>query len=100
MTEQRAIRLGRPRPGVRPGAGAAIGAALRGIPVVLAWLISATTALAASPSPGAAGDPRSPGQGPGLVGDPLFAVLAVVGLGLASVLVTLGWVRLTTRRGA
>ena len=73
------------------------------LPVIvtgLAWLMGTTTVIAASPSPGAAGDPRSSGQGPGLVGDPAFAVLAVVAIGLASVLVTLAWVRLTTRRGA
>ncbi len=64
------------------------------------WLSLATTALAASPSPGAGGgDPRSPGQGPGLVGDPLFALLVVVAIGIGSVLATLVYVRLTARRG-
>ena len=66
-----------------------------------AWLAIATTALAATPTPGAeAGDPRSSGQGPGLVGDPLFAVLAVVVIGVTAVLVTLAWIRLTARRNA
>ena len=34
------------------------------------------------PSPAQVGDPRSSGQGPGLVGDPGFALLAVVAIGL------------------
>jgi hypothetical protein len=55
--------------------------------------------LAATPTPaGEAGDPRSSGQGPGLVGDPLFAVLAVVVIGLTAVLVTTAWIRMTARR--
>jgi hypothetical protein len=67
----------------------------------LAWLASATATVAASPSPGApAGDPRSAGQGPGLVGDPLFALLAVVGIGVLSVVATLIYVRLTADRDA
>jgi hypothetical protein len=66
-----------------------------------AWLAVAAVALAATPSPGTeAGDPRSSGQGPGLVGDPLFAVLAVVVIGITAVLVTLAWIRLTGRRAS
>lgn len=69
---------------------------------LIEWLAMATIALGASPSPstGAGGDPRSSGQGPGLVGDPVFAVLAVVAIGLASLAVTLAYVRLTGRRRA
>jgi hypothetical protein len=54
-------------------------------------------ALAASPEPSAAtgGDPRSNGQGPGLVGTPGLAILAVVGLGLVAVIATTVYVRLT-----
>ncbi len=64
------------------------------------WLAVAAATLAASPSPGtgSGGDPRSSGQGPGLVGDPAFALLAVVAIGLGSVAATLVYVRLTTRR--
>jgi len=63
------------------------------------WLVAAMSASAASPSPGApVGDPRSSGQGPGLVGDPAFALLAVVGIGVASVVATLAYVRVTGRR--
>ena len=63
------------------------------------WLVSGATALAATPAPSVAagGDPRSSGQGPGLVGDPAFAILAVLAIGLAAVLLTLAYLRLTTR---
>ena len=65
-----------------------------------AWLICASATLAASPSPDPiVGDPRSSGQGPGLVGDPLFALLAVIAIGVGSVVATLVYVRLTARRG-
>jgi len=65
----------------------------------LVWLAVAMTTLAASPSPGTdGGDPRSSGQGPGLVGDPAFAVIAVVLIGLISVGASLAYVRLTARR--
>ncbi len=61
----------------------------------LAW---AAVVSAASPSPNVgAGDPRSSGQGPGLVGDPAFALLAVVAIGLISILATVVWVKLTER---
>jgi hypothetical protein len=65
-----------------------------------AWLVCAGAVLAASPSPEVVvGDPRSSGQGPGLVGDPLSAVLAVVVIGVGAVVATLVYVRLTARRG-
>jgi hypothetical protein len=56
--------------------------------------------LAASPSPTMApgNDPRSSGQGPGLIGDPAFAILAVVAIGVVTVLATLAWVKLTGGR--
>ena len=78
-------------------ARAVLGAGL----AVVAWLTGAMTAMAASPSPSAAsgGDPRSSGQGAGLVGDPAFALLAVVAIGIAAVLITLVYVRLTAPRG-
>jgi hypothetical protein len=66
---------------------------------VTAWATRATLALAASPSPaGGAGDPRSPGEGPGLVGEPLVAIVIVVVIGLGAVAATLLWIRLTPRR--
>ncbi len=64
----------------------------------LAWAIIGAmtgTASAASPSPTTAvgGDPRSSGEGPGLVGEPLVAIGLVIGLGLIAVVVTLAYVR-------
>jgi predicted small secreted protein len=69
---------------------------------VVAWVLLAALFLAASPSPtsGVGGDPRSSGQGPGLVGDPLFAVVAVFVIGIGAVLLTLAYVRLTARHGS
>jgi hypothetical protein len=65
-------------------------------------LTAASSVIAAEPaaSPGTGGDPRSPGQGPGLVGDPLFAIGAVVLIALTSVVVTLAYVRLTSSRSS
>ena len=53
--------------------------------------------LAASPTPGPGdpGDPRSSGQGPGLVGDPTTAILVVVAIGILTVVATLAYVRFT-----
>jgi hypothetical protein len=69
------------------------------------WLVAAVTsgvatALAASPEPTLrpGGDTRTSGGGPGLVGDPGFAILAVVGIALASIGGTLAWVRATGGR--
>lgn len=56
---------------------------------------AAVAAASPSPTPAGAGDPRSSGEGPGLVGTPLVAIGAVVGLGVVTVLVTLAYVRLT-----
>jgi hypothetical protein len=63
------------------------------------WVAGAAITAAASPTPlPEAGDPRSSGQGPGLVGDPLFALLAVIAIGAATVVVTLIYVRMTAAR--
>jgi hypothetical protein len=81
-------------PARRSGRLAGIGAA------VTAWLASAAVAVAASPTPDPiVGDPRSSGQGPGLVGDPVFALIAVLAIGIGSVVATLVYVRLTAGRG-
>jgi hypothetical protein len=73
--------------------------AFRRTVVLVTWLATAIPVLAASPSPTAApgGDPRSSGQGPGLVGDPLMALLAVLAIGLGTLVLTLVYVRLTAR---
>lgn len=78
----------------RPAAAVALLLAL------VTCIVVALPALAASPSPagGSGGDPRSSGQGPGLVGDPMFALLAVGAIGIGALLVTLAYVRLTSRR--
>lgn len=77
--------------------------------ITTAWLLSAAgialaaagVTLAASPDPTpapAAGDPRSAGQGPGLVGDPLLAIGIVLLLAVVSLAVSLAYVRLTADR--
>lgn len=67
---------------------------------VAALLAAASVALAVDPtsSPAGGGDVRTNPAAPGLAGDPLFAVLGVVLVGLAAVVVTLIAVRLTARR--
>jgi len=67
--------------------------------LVLTLLGSAAVVLAASPSPttAAGGDPRSSGQGPGLVGDPVAAIVLVAAIALASLVATLLYVRMTGR---
>lgn len=70
------------------------------------WLLDALigggalVAFAASPDPtlrpGA--DTRSSGGGPGLVGEPVLAVLGVIGVAVLSLLASLTYLRLTARR--
>jgi hypothetical protein len=57
-------------------------------------------ALAASPSPTrpTSSDTRSPLEGPGFVGAPLAAILAVLAIAAVTVLVTTAYVRLTANR--
>lgn len=73
---------------------AAVIAAVPG--AVVALLLLASMVLAESPTPAAAGgDPRSAGQGPGLVGDPLAAIGLVALIALVSIALTVGYVRST-----
>jgi hypothetical protein len=67
------------------------------VAAVVLDVLGAATALAESPSPSSAvgGDPRSAGQGPGLVGDPLFAIGIVVLIGVVALGATLLYVRAT-----
>lgn len=59
-------------------------------------LAIASIVLAATPTPEAgAGDPRSSGEGPGLVGDPAFAILGVIGVVVIAIVLSLVYVRLT-----
>jgi len=59
------------------------------------WLVAA--ALAASPEASAAegGDPRSNGQGPGLVGTPGLAILGVAVIAILAIVATTVYVRVT-----
>ena len=71
------------------------------LPAVIAVVPGAAglveSVLAASPEPSVSGggDPRSDGQGPGLIGTPGLAIIGVVAIGLISVLITTVYVRLT-----
>lgn len=49
----------------------------------------------ATAGPGGGGDPRSVGEGPGLVGDPLFALLLVLVIGIVAAGLTALYVRAT-----
>lgn len=76
----------------------ALGVALVLVAAVVLVLALPAGVLAAGPSPTPAagvGDPRSSGQGPGLVGDPLTAILVVGGIAIFSLLATLAYVRAT-----
>ena len=71
--------------------------------VGLAWALlgmATGSALAATPAPTgvANGDPRSSGQGPGLVGDPLFAILLMLAIGIGAAVLTTLYVRWTGGR--
>ncbi len=55
-------------------------------------------ALAASPSPATGGDPRSSGEGPGLVGEPGLALLAVAVIAILAIIATTVYLRLTHQR--
>ena len=84
------------------GAAVAFAAAAVLLTIGVLWAVAGAvtqTALAASPSPtSVGGDPRSSGQGPGLVGDPLGAVALVLAIGLGALVLTLAYVRLTSGR--
>jgi hypothetical protein len=84
-----------------------VGGAILIIAAVLWWLADALLgtgvplAAAASPDPSLrpGSDTRSSGQGPGLVGEPLLAILGMLGIGIVSVAASLAYVRLTGGRG-
>ena len=87
------------------GAAVALGGAMILLTLGIAWaILAAMTGLAsaASPTPSSApgGDPRSSGQGPGLVGDPLTAIGLVLAIALVAALGTYLFVRATGGRRA
>jgi hypothetical protein len=69
--------------------------------VVALVLIFAAPALTLAATPDATrpvgNDPRSSGEGPGLVGDPVFAIGLVLAIGVAALVLTLVYVRMTGR---
>jgi hypothetical protein len=92
-----------PRRPVMAVAALAIGVVSLSIGLLWALVAAVTrTALAASPEPSAAvgGDPRSSGQGPGLVGDPLTAIALVLLIGVGTAVATTLYVRFTGGRRA
>ena len=81
----------------------ALAIGIASLTIGLLWaLVSAVTrtALAASPTPSpvVGGDPRSSGQGPGLVGDPLTAIALVLLIGIGTAVITTLYVRSTGGR--
>jgi len=68
-----------------------------GVLGVLGTVLGPSAVLAASPDPttAAVGDPRSSGQGPGLVGNPLAAIVTVAAIAGITLAVTLLYVRAT-----
>jgi hypothetical protein len=75
-----------------------VGLAWAGLGAVMSAVVP--IARAASPSPGTGGDPRSSGEGPGLVGEPVLALLVVGGIALLAVILTTLYVRITDRKSA
>jgi hypothetical protein len=77
------------------GPGRCLGAAAS---LLASLLLAASPVLAADPTASPAiGDVRTSSTAPGLVGDPLFALVGVVVIGLIAVGATLLYVRLTSR---
>jgi hypothetical protein len=70
-------------------------AALVAAMLLVTWLAAGAYAAEPSASPGTGGDPRSSGQGPGLVGEPGLAIAVAVAVGLVALGGTLLYVRAT-----
>jgi hypothetical protein len=85
------------------GAGLLVaGLAWAGLGAIAAGIIGDAVPAARAATPSAAavgGDPRSPGEGPGLVGEPLIAIVAVIAIAILAIVVTTVYVRLTARPG-
>ena len=77
-------------------AWAGVGAIGGAIATSSAWARpSSRSPYAATPTPAPVGDPRSSGEGPGLVGEPGLAILVVVVIAIAAIVITTLWIRLT-----
>jgi hypothetical protein len=79
-------------------AWAAVTALLPAIVAVVpgaAGLVATALAASAEPSIAAGGDPRSNGQGPGLVGTPGLAIVGVIAIAVLAIVITTLYVRLT-----
>jgi hypothetical protein len=65
----------------------------------VAWFlfiaVGAVAAATPAPTQVSGGDPRSAGEGPGLVGAPFVAIAAVIALGVLAAAATAVWIRLT-----
>ena len=80
-------------------AAALIGIGLALLVVAFVWALLGTVGVVAAATPVpttvSGGDPRSAGEGPGLVGSPVVAIGAVIALGVLAAVATTVWVRLT-----
>ncbi len=85
----------RVRSGLRPVLQRTTAAVAAGIALAQ---IFAGAVLGASATAGAGGDTRSAGQGPGFVGAPAVAILAILLIGVASAALTAAYVRLSSDR--
>jgi hypothetical protein len=86
-------------------AAIALAIGLVAITIGLAWAVAGAftgRVLAATPEASAAlgGDPRSSGEGPGLVGDPVTAIVLVLAIGIGAAIATALYVRFTGGRRA
>jgi hypothetical protein len=71
--------------------------AIVAVGILVLGIVAEAAAPMATPAIVAGGDPRSEGSGPGLVGSPVLVLGAVVGLGIATVLVTILLARIARR---
>jgi hypothetical protein len=106
----RVLAAGSARPriaavGLAFGAGLiAVGLVWAGLAAVLPAVVSIVVPVARAASPGAeatpatGGDPRSSGEGPGLVGEPAIAIIAVVAIAVVAIILTTAWIRWTAPR--
>jgi hypothetical protein len=75
---------------------AGLAATLATVALVVGAGVNAVAVRAAEPtSSPLGGDPRSAGEGPGLVGQPLVAIGVVVAIAVVAVVATLAYVRAT-----